>query len=115
MSRNSSSSESSIQSYARGTPHRLPDGRNCDKRPVWEPPIFDYSDFIGEVFEEKREAVVKFTNDDVVKTTEIMDKMLDRMLMGTYRVWLDDTCHAMEDPECKSFFGSLYEEVSAVE
>lgn len=113
MSRSSSSSEASWQSYVDWTSHCLPDGHNCDKRPVWEPPIFDYSDLIGEVFEKKREAVMSFTRGDVVKTTEIMDKMLDRMLMGTYRDWLDDTCHAMEDLECKSFFGNLYEEVYA--
>lgn len=49
----------------------LPEGKNCNSRPVWEPPILDYSDVVGEVFEKKKEAVLRFTNGDVVRNDRI--------------------------------------------
>lgn len=50
----------------------LPRQSNADGRPVWEPPIFDYTDLIGEEYDQKRKAVQEYTN-DVAKTTDFLD------------------------------------------
>ena len=64
--------------------HGLPWARNCNGRPVREPPIFDYSHIIGEVFEKKSEALINYFKEDVVRTTEVMDKTIEE-LKSRYR------------------------------
>lgn len=73
--------------HPKWVPHALPEGRNCDERPVWESPIFNYSGLIGEVFEKQRDAVLKYLAGGVVKATEIMDTLLERRFMDTYQNW----------------------------
>lgn len=52
----------------------LPDSKNVDGRPIWEPPVFCYDALIGEGYEQKRKAYLKYTNGDVVRTIEMMDE-----------------------------------------
>lgn len=56
--------------------------RNCDGRPVWEPPIFDYSDLIDGEFDKKRQAALKLTKGDIVRTTAIMDLHAESLTLG---------------------------------
>ena len=70
------------------TPHALPDGRNINGRPVWEPPIFDYSQLIGEEYEKAREAVLKFLGGDVAKTTDFMDAHTESHLDRMFAHWV---------------------------
>ena len=65
----------------------LPQDCNIDGRPVWEPPILNYSYLIGEEYEQKREAVLKYCDGNVVRTTEILDTQEEYELLNTYRVW----------------------------
>lgn len=40
----------------------LPDPKlypNIHSRPVWDPPVLDYTEWMGEEYEKKREAVLK--------------------------------------------------------
>ena len=63
-----------IPIYYAPEPRRpLPQARNRAGRSVWEPPILDYSDLIGEEYEQKRKTLLKYFRDDVVKTTAYMD------------------------------------------
>ena len=48
----------------------LPLGRNTDDTPVWEPPVFCYSGLIGGEELRRREAVIKYTGEDVAQNYE---------------------------------------------
>lgn len=61
----------------------LSDGRHADRRPVLEPPMFDYSALIGEERDKKRDAVLN-TAHDVVRTTKIMDAATESDLLRKY-------------------------------
>lgn len=67
----------------RWTSGPLPTGPNTDNRPVWEPPIFSYTDMTDD-YEKQCRAVLKYADDDVVKTTAIMDEMIDKELINRY-------------------------------
>lgn len=85
--------------------------RNCDGRPVWEPPILDYSEWIGEKYEKKREAMLKWTNGDVARTTDIMDVDTEFDLLWEYKGWAEDHAHSAVDSESRKFFEGLGLEV----
>ena len=74
-------------SHSRG----LPDFKNADGRPVWDPPIFSYDHLIGEEYEQKRKAYLKHNNNDVVKTTEMLDAGIEYDLFELYGKWIDDS------------------------
>lgn len=61
---------------------RLPTCVRIDGRPVWEPPILDYSELIDEEEDEKkREAVMKYTGRDPARTTTIMDTFTENRML----------------------------------
>lgn len=96
-------------SHSRG----LPDSQNVDGRPVWEPPIFSYDHLIGEEYEQKRKAFLKYNNNDVVRTTEMLDTSIEFDLLGVYGMWIDDSeRHAGEsnDQKGEAFFKRLRDE-----
>lgn len=98
----------------RWKPHALPTSHNMDGKHVWERSILAYNDLIGEEFEKKREAVLKYTKDDRASTTEILDIGVEYDLLETYRDWAwDNVNHAggSVDYERASFFAGLYREV----
>lgn len=64
----------------------LPRQPNADGRPVWEPPIFDYTDLIGEEYDQKRKTVQEYTN-DVAKTTDFLDADIEVELLQMYYNW----------------------------
>ena len=66
----------------------LPVEKNIDGRPIWEPPIFDYSHLIGQEYEKQREAVLKYTRSDVARTTGIMDAYAEMESDKMYERWL---------------------------
>lgn len=66
----------------------LPSFQDVDSRPVWEPPVLDYSELIDEAYEKKREAMVKFTNNDVARASEIMDVDTEVELIREYSHWI---------------------------
>lgn len=66
------------------TPRPLPGTKNLDGRPIWEPLLFCYDELIGEEYEQKRKAYLKYTGDDVVKTTAIMDIAVEFNLLNIY-------------------------------
>ena len=63
----------------------LPSGRNVDGRPVWEPPILDYSNLTGDEYHKKKEALMKFTGDDVARTTKLLDILDESTLYSSTR------------------------------
>ena len=63
---------------------QLPARLNIGGRPVFEPPILDYSAWIGEENEKKREAVMKETGEDRPKTSQFMDNSIELDLLGVY-------------------------------
>lgn len=65
-------------------PHALPQGPNVAGRPVWEPPILDYSQSIDEDYEKKHEAVLKHTGGDMVRITNYMGKDTEYDLLEMY-------------------------------
>lgn len=67
-------------------PHTLPDAPQRGKCSVWEPPILDYFDFIGEVFEKKKEGVMNHIKNDVVETTKILDVLIEINVSASTRV-----------------------------
>lgn len=74
---------------ARHVRRPLPEAKNADGRPLWEPPIFDYSAWIGEEYEKQREAVLKYYKGDVVKTTKFFDLDVEADLMEDYYNWIN--------------------------
>lgn len=94
----------------------LPATRNIDGRPVWEPPILNYSDLIDKEYEKLREEVLKYSGDDVVRTTEILDARTELEALWMYRDWI---IHNIVDPwDCGdekryTFFGDLWREAIA--
>ena len=85
--------------------------RNCDVRPIWEPPVFSYSDILDDEYLKIREAVLIYTSHNVVETTEIMDKLIDMQLMETYSNWALDTGQTAEDEACRKFAMDLRSEL----
>lgn len=92
-------------------PQTLPEDRNVDGRPIWEPPTFNYSMLIGDEYEKQREAVLKYTDNNVVRTTEILDARADADLMTTYLRWVVDNRDEAINPECERFFANLRQEL----
>lgn len=93
----------------------LPHSRTAEGRLVWEPPILDYSDLIGEEYEKKREAVLKFTGFEAGRTTEILDANIEYDLLSMYNDWIDvnqfGVAVFMDRLEISSFFSRLKREV----
>lgn len=65
-----------------------------DGRPLWEPPVLRYHELIGEEYEQRRKSYLKYTNDDVVRTTEMMGASIEFDLLQLYLDWAD---HNVED------------------
>lgn len=93
------------------TPHALPTFPNLAGRPIWEPPILNYTKLIDEEYDKKREAALKFTDGDVAKTTGIMDYHTEIELVRMQKDWAGLTALFLKDPESKSFFAELVEEL----
>lgn len=70
--------------YAPERRRPLPQARNIAGRPACEPPGFDYSELIGEEYEQKRKTLFKYFMDDVVKTTAYMDVITELDLLDMY-------------------------------
>lgn len=70
-------------------PHMpLPEGRASEGRPLWEPPILSYSDHVGEEYEKKREALLKYCKDDAVGTTRSLDVKVEWALLYLHKSWV---------------------------
>lgn len=77
---------------------RLPHCRNSDGRPVWEPPIFDYSDMIDQDdYDRRREALLKYYLGDVVKTTKFLDLNIESRLLSRHEEWVLHEARAMSE------------------
>lgn len=98
----------------RWTPRALPQDLDIDGKRVWEPPNFAYNDLIGEAYEKKREAMLKFMADDRAKATAILDVDMDIDLLAIYGQWILENMDAARDSKSSgraSFFLGLYERV----
>ena len=62
----------------------LPQSRNIAGRPVWEPPVLDYEHLIGEEYEHKRKAILKYYRNDVAMTTDWLDTDTEYNLLLMY-------------------------------
>lgn len=107
----SQSSSSDINESPPWTPQALPDTLRADGRPVWEPPILDYSDLIGEIYEQKREAVLDLTGGNVAKTTSLMDIYTEENLLWEYYDWVKNNTKLANGTETEHFFRGLRKEV----
>lgn len=94
-----------------------PEGRDRNGRPVWEPPILDYSRYIDqEDYDNQRKVVLKRYEGDVVQTTKFLDAHLDFRILNDYMAWAaqEHTAAAKQgasnyDAEC--FFDGLLREI----
>lgn len=93
------------------TRHRsLPLGRNMEGHTVWESPVFNYSHYSGDEWEKKREAVMRYTENDPAKTTRIMDAWDQVNLHVLYHIWIRDNidaARASEDRAREKWFWDL--------
>ena len=100
---------------SRPLPRRpLPQGKNSNGRPVWEPPLFDYRELIGEAYEEKRKTLLSYYRNDVVKTTAFLDFDAEHQLLGMYKdLAFGEQQRAQEhgDSEETEFFRDLRREI----
>ena len=90
----------------------VPDTANCDRLPVWEPPIFNYSDLIDEEYEKKHQAVVEYTKGDFAKTTEFMDGETEQELLVSFYEWIRSSRDDAADVENEMFFDGLFHELA---
>lgn len=102
---------SDINESRQWPPQALPDSLRPDSRPVWEPPILDNSDLIGEVYEKKREAVLDLTGGDAAKTTGLMDTYTEEQLFWEYYDWVKTNTSLAVGTETEHFFVDLKKEV----
>ena len=92
----------------------LPSSLNIDNRPVYSPPIFSYVSLVGEEYEKKREACLKYTCGDVARTTTILDLSVEWDLLDMYHDWIASNVQEarIEDDDIRAeFFEGLDEEV----
>lgn len=83
-------------------------------RPASEAPILNYSALIGEEYEKRRDAILKYTGGDVARTTKIMDAHAESVLLLKYLSWaLTERRDAREigDVETAGFMDGLCEEL----
>lgn len=89
--------------------------RKSDNRPVYEPPIFDYTWAIDlEDYEKQREALLAHYNNDVVKVTTFMDLHTEWRLLEQHRYWAYEEASMAGndmDEEKVGFFDTLEEEL----
>mgnify|MGYP003308253267 CR=1 FL=1 len=105
---------SSLEPLVPAARRPLPQGLNIDGRPVWESPILDYHDLIGEEYEKKREAVLKYFRGDVAKATAFMDDITEYNLILMHSCSVDQDMYraqAEEDGEMAAFFQHLRQEL----
>lgn len=89
----------------------LPDAPNVDGRPIWEPPILDYSHLIdsehGQPYTKQREAVLAFTGQDVARATAILDQHEESELLNDFIEWAKINGTVTEDPQAQAFWQGL--------
>lgn len=89
--------------------------RKSDNRPVYEPPIFDYTWATDlEDYEKQREALLAHYNNDVVKVTTFMDLHTEWRLLEQHRYWAYEEASMAAndmDEEKLEFFDTLEEEL----
>lgn len=75
-----------------GIDWELPTAVNIDGRPVWEPPVLDYSHLVdtehAQPYTKRKDAVLLHTGGDIVKTTKIMDTFHELELLTEYIAWV---------------------------
>ena len=80
---------------------------NVSGQPVCGKPILIYAHLIGEEYEKKREALMLYYDNDVVKTTQYLDKKDEMHLLYRYQRWMSreapfdpwkDDEHVWENP-----------------
>ena len=85
--------------------------RNLDGRPIWEPPILSYAELIDEEYEKKQEVVLKCTNGNRARTTEIMDAIVEVNLHWKYIDWAVENVISAPTLEDAEYFEKLAEEL----
>lgn len=103
-----------VDGIPRWKPHGLPQTTRTDGRHVWEPPNLSYSALIGDQYEKKREAVLKYTKQDVVRATKILDELTDFLSISKYLFWAYgevEDAKRVNDCERMSFLAGLCEEL----
>lgn len=76
--------------------------------------MFGYNELIDKEYEKKHEAVLKYTKDDRVEATKILDIDMEYNLTRMYSHWLESDVQDAQnshDPERVSFFAGLFIEV----
>lgn len=93
----------------------LSEARNFDGRPIWEPPILNYSHLIdtptSQSYTKRREAVLAYTYGDVDVTTSIMDEYTESELLTDYIEWAKSNVDAAEDDQAIMFFETLRDDL----
>lgn len=66
------------------------EGRTSNGRPIYEPPIFNYSMMIGEEYDKQRETVLEFYAGDVVQTTAYLRAFIELILLEKHEAWAEE-------------------------
>ena len=93
----------------------LPLRRNIAGRPVWEPPVLDYSDLIEKEYEQKRKAMLRYYRNDVAMATAWLDLHDEDSLLYMYAdSVLDELSRASSDRDevRVQFFAQLNREIA---
>ena len=101
MSVRSLESDASLSAWEPLPRGSLPESRNQNGRPVWEPPVFCYDHLTGEEYEKKCESLMKYTNNDAARTTKIMDAKTEADILSMYKGWL--MANIVEDQDGDDF------------
>lgn len=77
---------------------------------MWEPSVWDYSELIGEEYEQKRKAMLNYFRDDVVKMMAYMDVITELYFRDMYldAVEKDEWTN---NGEKRHFLRMLYDEI----
>ena len=66
----------------------LPEGKQSNGRPVWEPPALDYSSYIDpEDHAKQGKTFLEQYRGDIAKTTRFMDIQTDFHILTDYKEW----------------------------
>lgn len=69
--------------------------------------MFDSSSYIGDLFEKKKEAVMKHTKNDVAKTSKILDVLVEMKVLGEYKDWALSNLQTADNKDNMGFFDQL--------
>lgn len=82
----------------------LPSHPRSDGRPAYEPPILNYALQLDDEYQKQRDALLKYYEGDVGKTTKYLDTNVEHLLLLQYIGWVDE----QKDDSSDAFKGDFW-------